>query len=165
MSEAVCPRGKYKTTNRAAYNAALKSRGSLTILLDRDMQCLAVPNGRRGRQRVFSETAIQFCLSIKCLFDLALRQSLGLVESLLRLPRLDWPVHDYSNISCRQQSLRVQLQYRHQWRKVHLAIDAHTFEVRACMRLGRCLWKRWIGCHRRVWWRPRRIASNGWASG
>lgn len=29
---------RYKTTNWAAYNAALKARGSLTIWLDKDMQ-------------------------------------------------------------------------------------------------------------------------------
>lgn len=68
MSEAKGVRGRYKTTNWAAYNAALKARGSLTIWLDKDMQWYAPANGRRGRQRVFSDAAIQFCLSIKCLF-------------------------------------------------------------------------------------------------
>lgn len=164
MSETERPKAKYKTTNWATYNAALKARGSLTIWLDRDMQWLATPNGKRGRQRTFSEAAIQFCLSIKCLFGLALRQSLGLVESLLRLAGLDWPVPDFSTVSRRQQTLKVQLpyrpsrtaldlpvdstgikflgegewkrkkhgaEYRRQWRKVHLAIDAHTLEVRA----------------------------------
>ena len=81
MSEAKGAKGRYKTTNWAAYNAALKARGSLTIWLDRDLQWYAPASGRRGRQRVFSDAAIQFCLSIKCLFGLALRQSLGLVES------------------------------------------------------------------------------------
>ncbi len=49
------------------------------------MQWYAPANGKRGRQRIFSEAAIQFCLSIKCLFNMTLRQSLGTVESLLRL--------------------------------------------------------------------------------
>ena len=50
MSETVRPKAKYKTTNWASYNAALKARGSLTIWLDRDMQWLATPSGKRGRQ-------------------------------------------------------------------------------------------------------------------
>ena len=66
---------RYKTTNWTEYNAALKARGSLTIWLDKDMQWYALASGKRGRQRIFSEAAIQFCLSIKCLFNLALRQS------------------------------------------------------------------------------------------
>ncbi len=63
----------------------VKARGSLKIWLDKDMQWYAPASGRRGRQHIFSDTAIPFCLSIKCLFGLALRQSLGLVESLLRM--------------------------------------------------------------------------------
>ena len=58
-----------------------------------------------------ANATIQFCLSIKCLFCLALRQSLGLVESLLRLAGLDWPVPNFSTVSRRQQDLTVQLPY------------------------------------------------------
>src|SRR5574343_1187272 len=92
MSEPKGSKARYKTTNWAEYNAALKARGSLTIWLDKAMQWYAPASGKRGRQHIFSDAAIQFCLSIKCLFGLALRQSLGMVESLLRLAGLDWRV-------------------------------------------------------------------------
>lgn len=157
-------RTKYRTTNWAQYNAALKARGSLSIWLDKDMQWLAEPTGKRGRHPVFSDAAIQFCLSIKCLFGQALRQSLGMVQSMLKLAGLDWPVPDYSTVCRRQKSLQVLLsyrpsetalhllvdstgikflgegewkrkkhgaEYRRQWRKVHLGIDAQTLEIRA----------------------------------
>ncbi|MDH0431374.1 IS5 family transposase, partial [Comamonas thiooxydans] len=136
----------------------------LTVWLDKDMQWYATVSGKRGRQRTFSDAAIQFCLSIKCLFGLALRQSLGLVESLLRLAGLDWRVPDFSTVCRRQKDLSVKLpyrpsttaldllvdstgikflgegewkckkhgaEYRRQWRKVHLAIDARTLDIRA----------------------------------
>ena len=155
---------RYRTTNWRDYNAALKSRGSLMVWLDKDMQWAGVANGKRGRDQTFSDAAIQFCLSIKCLYGLPLRQSLGLVQSLLTLAQLDWPVPDYSTVSRRQQRLQVQLpyqprrsalhllvdstgikflgegewkrkkhgaEYRRQWRKVHLGIDAETLEIRA----------------------------------
>ena len=112
MTEPKGAKPRYKTTNWAEYNAALKARGSLTIWLDKDMQWYAPASGKRGRQRVFSDAAIQFCLSIKCLFGLALRQSLGWVESLLRMSGLDWKVPDFSTVSRRQKTLRVQLPYR-----------------------------------------------------
>jgi hypothetical protein len=67
-------RGKYRTTNCAQYNAALKARGSPTVWLDRDMQWLGSLSGKRGRSQTFSDSAIQFCLSIKCLFCQPLRQ-------------------------------------------------------------------------------------------
>ena len=75
----VCNEMRYKTTNWATHNAVLKARGALTIWLDKDMQWYAPASGKRGRQQTFTDTAIQFCLSIKCLFGLALRQSLGLI--------------------------------------------------------------------------------------
>ncbi len=164
MSEPKGMKTRYKTTNWAAYNAALKTRGSLTIWLDKEMLWYAPASGKRGRQQTFTDAAIEVCLSIKCLFGLALRQSLGLVQSLLRLAGLDWRVPDFSTISRRQKTLQVQLpyrpsataldllvdstgikflgegewkrkkhgaEYRRQWRKVHLGIDAHTLEIRA----------------------------------
>jgi hypothetical protein len=106
------PRGRYKTTNWADYNAALKARGSLTVWLDTDMQWYASATGKRGRQSTFSDAAIPFCLSINCLFGLALRQSLGMVESLLRLAGLVWKVPDFSTVCRRQKSLSVKLPYR-----------------------------------------------------
>jgi hypothetical protein len=157
-------RKKYRTTNWTEYKALLKARGSLTVWLNKEMQWLAEPNGKRGRNKTLSGAAIQFCLSIKCLFGQPLRQSLGMVQSLLKLVHLDWPVPDFSTLSRRQRHLRVQLsyrpsraplhllvdstgikslgegewkrkkhgaEYRRQWRKVHLGIDAQTLEIRA----------------------------------
>ena len=42
------PRGRYKTTNWAEYNVALKARGSLTVWLETDMQWYAPATGKRG---------------------------------------------------------------------------------------------------------------------
>jgi len=76
---------RYRTTNRSAYNDALRKRGSLLIWLDKEMAWHAPHEGRPGRPPVFSNAAIQFCLSIKVLFKLPLRQATGMVASLLRL--------------------------------------------------------------------------------
>lgn len=155
---------RYRTTNWSAYSAALRSRGSLLIWLDKEMAWLAPRQGRPGRPPVFSDAAIQFCLSIKVLFRLPLRQTAGMVASLLRLAGLDWPVPDYSTLCRRQKSLAVHIPYRRaagplnllvdstgikflgdgewqvrkhgaqgrrQWRKVHLAMDAATSDIRA----------------------------------
>jgi hypothetical protein len=94
MSKLTSP--TYKTTNWAAYNEALKRRGSLTIWFDPEMNWDAEPSGKRGRSRTFSDAAIQTCLPMKVLFGMALRQKTGFVESLLRLTGLDWPVPDFS---------------------------------------------------------------------
>ena len=88
----------YRTTNWSDYNAALRRRGSLLVWLDREMAWLAPKRGRPGRPETFSDAAIQFCLSIKVLFGLALRQTIGMVESLLKMAGLDWPVPDFSTL-------------------------------------------------------------------
>ena len=55
------------------------------IWLDRDLQWWGTVSGTRGRRPTFSDAAIQFFLTIKGLFGLALRQAMGMVESLLKL--------------------------------------------------------------------------------
>ena len=82
----------YRTSNWRTYNAALKQRGSLLVWFDPETEWLAVPRGRCGRSATFSDVAIQTCLTLKALFGLALRQTTGLVASLLKLAGLDWPV-------------------------------------------------------------------------
>jgi hypothetical protein len=101
---------------------------------------------------------------IKVLFKLLLRQTVGMVVSLLRLAGMGWFVPDYSMLCRRQKTLQVQILYRRaggplnllvdstgikflgdgewqarkhgvqgrrQWRKVHLAMDTATSDIRA----------------------------------
>ena len=83
---------RYRTTNWSAYNAALFKRGSLSVWFDLDMVWQAEKSGKRGRPETFSDATIQACLTLKVLFGLPLRQTVGLVESLIRMAGLDWPV-------------------------------------------------------------------------
>jgi Transposase DDE domain len=155
---------KYQTTNWKDYNDALKKRGSMLIWIDKDMAWNGTPSGKRGRSKTYSDLAIQFCLMIKNLYGLGLRQTIGMVESLLKLANLDWRVPDFSTLSKRQKDLTVDIpyrraagglhllvdstgikmigegewktkkhgaDYRRQWLKVHLAIDAESLAVRA----------------------------------
>ena len=162
MSRPAPPR--YRTTNWKSYNDALKQRGSLLIWLDKEMVWHAPRAGRNGRPPVFSDGAIQFCLMVKVLFGLPLRQTTGMVASILSMAGLDWPVPDFSTLSRRQKTITVQIpsrraagplnllvdstgikflgdgewlarkhgsHRRRQYRKVHLAMDTATGDVRA----------------------------------
>jgi hypothetical protein len=86
---------KYKTTNWSSYNDSLKQRGSLSIWFDPEMAWMPPPSGKRGRQQSFSDAAIQTCLTMKVMFELPLRQTTGLMQSLLRLGGLDWAAPDH----------------------------------------------------------------------
>lgn len=74
--------------NWPANNQALKRHCLLTIWFDPEMSWDAVPKGRRGRHQTYNDAVMQTCLSMKELFGMALRQTTGFVESLLRLAGL-----------------------------------------------------------------------------
>ena len=114
----------YRTTNWRSYNAALKQRGSLHIWFDPETVWLAKPSGKRGRSATFSDAAIQACLTLKALFGLPLRQTTGLVASLLKLAGLEWAVPDFSTLSRRQKGLNVAIPYRPSTGALHLLIDS-----------------------------------------
>ena len=119
----------YKTLNWPAYNKALKRCGSLTIWFDPRMAWSAEPTGKRGRQPVYSDAAVQACLTMKVLFGMALRQTTGFVESLLQLIGLDWDVPDFSTLSRRQKTLAVSIPYRGSQGALHLLIDSTGIKV------------------------------------
>lgn len=149
MSELSWGKRRYRTTNWKAYNAALKARGDLTIWLNQDMQWYATPSTKPGRSKTFSDAAIQFCLTVKCLFNLPLRQTLGLVQSLLRLAGLPWAAPDYSTLCRRQKDLQVQVHYRPSRSGLHLLADSTGIKF-----LGEGEWKtKKHGAERRRQWR------------
>ena len=60
------------------------------------------------------------------LFRLPLRQVIGLVESLLKLADLDWPVPDFSTLSRRQKTLSVVIPYKGSAGPLHLLIPSQV---------------------------------------
>ena len=89
----------------------------------------AAPTGRRGRQQTHNDAAIQTCLSMKGLFGMALWQTTGFVESLLKLIGVDWAVPDFSTLSRRQKTFAVNIPYRGSKGSLHLLIDSTGIKV------------------------------------
>ncbi len=56
------------------------------------------------------------------LFGTVLRQTTGVVESLLRQVGPVWTVHHFSTLSCRQKTLAVNIRYRGSRGPLHLLI-------------------------------------------
>jgi hypothetical protein len=61
---------------------------------------------------------------IKVLFKLPLRQTTGMVASLLKMADLDWTVPDYSTLCRRQKTLVVQIPYRRADGPLNLLVDS-----------------------------------------
>ena len=74
-----------RTSNWHICNFAFRQRGSLSIWVDPETLWQAERTGKGGRRPVFSDAAIQTCLTLRVLFGLPLPQTSGLVASLLEL--------------------------------------------------------------------------------
>jgi hypothetical protein len=119
------PRPKRRVTNWAAYNEALRQRGSLTMWFTDDAIAAwkAAPRTTPGGQPHYSDLAITTALTLRAVFHLALRQTEGLISSILQLLGLDLPVPNFSTLSRRAQTLDLPAQLRATGGVIHLLVD------------------------------------------
>ena len=112
-------------TNWAAYDIALRQRGSLTVWFTEAAigAWKAEPRATRGGQPRYSALAITTALTLRAVFRLALRQTEGLVGSILRLLGLDLAAPDHSTISRRGETVPVS-RPRPGSEPVHLLVDS-----------------------------------------
>src|SRR5918993_759607 len=103
------PRQKHKVTNWPAYEAGLRQRGSLTVWFTEEAVEAwgAEPRTTRGGQPWYSPLAILTALTLRAVFRLALRQTEGLIASIIRLLGLDLPVPDLTTLSRRAATLEI----------------------------------------------------------
>src|SRR3954468_2956693 len=96
-------------TNWAEYDAALRQRGSLTVWFSEAAVAAweAEPRTTPGGQPHYSDLAITTALTLKAVFRLALRQTEGLIGSIIRLLGLDLPVPDHTTLSRRAETLEL----------------------------------------------------------
>jgi len=153
----------HKVQNWSEYNEALVDRGRLTVWFGEE----AIENWKhdgptqQGAQWIFTDLAVKTCLQIKVVYGLTLRQTEGLVESLVEMMGLEEqvPVPDYTTLSKRQGDLDVKIQNSKgslvggedgsEEEKVHLVIDSTGLKV-----YGEGEWKQRIhGKQKRRTWR------------
>ena len=121
------PKQRRRITNWAEYDAALRQRGSLTIWFTEAAIAAwhAEPRTTPGGQPHYSSLAIATALTLKAVFRLALRQTEGLIGSIIRLLGLDLPVPDHSTLSRRAETLEVpRPQSDSDAKPVHLLVDS-----------------------------------------
>ena len=119
------PKQQHRVTNWAEYDSALRQRGSLTIWFT-DAAIAgwrAAPRTTRGGQPSYSALAITTALTLRAVFRLALRQTEGLIGSIIRLLGLDLAVPDHSTLSRRAETLQVP-HPRSDSEAVHLLVDS-----------------------------------------
>src|SRR5690349_13240489 len=151
------PRQRHKVINWAEYDAGLRARGSLTVWFSE----AAVEGWRaeartgRGGQPKYSALAIATALTLRAVFRLALRQTEGLIGSILQLLGLDLAVPDHSTLSRRAETLEV-ARPRCGSEPVHLLVDSTGLQL--------CGLGGWLeekhGTKRRRAWRVLHLATD-----
>jgi hypothetical protein len=103
------PKQRHRVKNRAEYDASLRQRGSLTVWFTEEAIAAwrAEPHITRGGQLQYSALAIRTALTLRAVFRRALRQTEGLIGSILKLLGLDLDVPDHSTLSRRAEMLEV----------------------------------------------------------
>src|SRR6201984_3345102 len=103
------PKQKDRVTNWSEYDAALRQRGSLTVWFSEEAIAAWRAEARttRGGQPLYSALAIATALTLRAVFRLALRQTEGLIGSVIRLLGLDLAIPDHSTPSRRAETLAV----------------------------------------------------------
>src|SRR3954454_12835070 len=121
------PKQRHRVTNWAAYDAGLRARGSLTVWFSAE----AIEGWRaeartdRGGQPRYSNLTILTALTLRAVFRLALRQTEGLIGSILALLGLDLAVPDHTTLCRRAETLEVpRPRPRRAGEPLHLLVDS-----------------------------------------
>ena len=104
---------KQKIKNWPFYNRALKNRGRLDFMIAEDLSEdwyeENIDNKKRGRQKEYSDLAIEQFLMIRCLFGLRLRQTEGFINYLFEILGFDIRSPDYTTVSKRGKKLGLSM--------------------------------------------------------
>ena len=94
---------RYRITNWRDYSEALRRRGDVTVWFDDGVAGAWRARRRKdpGGQPMYSDVAIEVCLTLRSVFRLPLRQVQGFARSLLGLMKSELPAPDYSTLSRR----------------------------------------------------------------
>ncbi|NLS07337.1 IS5 family transposase [Rhizobium sp. P32RR-XVIII] len=123
---------KFKVANWREYEAGLRRRGSLTLWLTPEaLSGWAAPRRTtRGGQRHYSDLAIETTLMLGIAFGLRLRQSEGLLSSVLALMGLDLPVPDHTTLSRRARTWKPSAKRRAEPdAPLHVLVDSTGLKI------------------------------------
>jgi len=153
------PAQQHRVTNWAEYDAGLRARGSLTVWFTAEAigAWCAAPRTTRGGQPSYSDLAITTALTLRAVFRLPLRQTEGLIGSILGLLGLDLAVPDHSTMSRRAETLQLPpLAAGSRAEPMHLLVDSTGLKL--------CGPGEWLvakhGSKRRRGWRKLHLATD-----
>lgn len=123
----------YKVRNWKEYNKTLVDRGRITVWLTEEAIAdweSADRTGKRGKPQQYSNTAIQTALTLQQVFHLPLRQTEGLLDSILQKFQAPVSAPDHSTLSLRGKTLPVPIRVRPiRSEPLHIVVDSTGAKV------------------------------------
>lgn len=103
------PKQKHRVSNWAEYDESLRRRGDLTVWISENALALwsAPPRMTPGGQPVYSDLAIELCLTFGMIFKQPLRQAEGLMRSIAGLLGVEIAVPHFTTLSRRGNGLSL----------------------------------------------------------
>jgi Transposase DDE domain len=109
------PKKVYRVRNWPEYSKALKQRGSITLWINaetvKSWESKKEQYLGKGRPEIYSTLAIETCITLKVLLNLAFRQCEGLMGSLFSSWNLAVKVPSYTQLCRRQKGLDMKLKH------------------------------------------------------
>jgi len=154
------PKAKYRVRNWREYNASLVERGSVEIWISEEVLEGWKPRVRgvrpRGRQKEYSDRAIECLLTLRAVFSLPLRATEGFGRSVLKLLDGQVRVPDYTTLCKRGKGLGVSLPKAARQGPLRIVVDSTGLKV-----YGEGEWKvRKHGYSKRRTWRKLHLSIN-----
>lgn len=104
-------KNNYNNRDWKTYEEGLRNRGSLTVWFSEEAILAWNPpidkKRKRGRQRRYSDLAIETCHTLRLVYKTGLRQTEGFLASILQLMKLDLSVPDHSTLSRRGKTVSL----------------------------------------------------------
>ena len=152
-------KAKYRLRNWKDYNQSLVKRGSLTLWFNDQVVSEwhnHARSGKRGRPKTYTNTAILTMATFQEVYHLPLRQTEGLMKSIVEMLKLNLSVPDFSTLSRRRANLQLELSSASPAEALHVVVDATGFKV-----FGEGEWKvRQHGYNYRRTWRKLHLGVN-----
>ena len=123
---------KRRVTNCAEYDESLRRRGDLTVWISEEARALwaAAPRTTPGGQAVYSDLAIELCLTLGMIFKQPLRQTQGLMRSIAGLLGVEIEVPHFTTLSRRGNGLSLSPKALSKSTvPVHLVVDSTGLKV------------------------------------
>ena len=120
------PKARYRVTNWPEYDAALVRRGSLTVWFTEEAVAAwhAPATGERGGQLVYSALAIETGLALRLVFHQPLRQTEGMLRSIVEVLKVDIAVPDHTTLSRRSGGVTILPKLAARDEPLHLLVDS-----------------------------------------